>query len=159
MDRYALVPRVLIFVIKDQHVLLIRGAAHKRLWANLYNGVGGHVERGEDILGAARRELLEETGLKAVLRLCGVVTIDVGQKMGVGLYVIRGEHPTGELSASNEGVPEWVPWSKLADLPQVEDLQWLLPRLQKAQPGEPPFSAHSWYDTQGRLQMRFDKQG
>jgi 8-oxo-dGTP diphosphatase len=158
-DRYALVPRVLIFVIQDECVLLIRGAAHKRLWANLYNGIGGHVERGEDVLGAARRELREETGLEAVLRLCGVVTIDVGQTMGVGLYILRGERPRGELSASSEGIPEWVPWSKLAELPLVEDLQWLLPRLQKAQPGDPPFSAHSWYDVQGRLQMRFDDPG
>jgi 8-oxo-dGTP diphosphatase len=153
--RYTLVPRVLIFVTHGESVLLIRGAAHKRLWANLYNGVGGHVEQSEDVLGAARRELFEETGLEAELWLCGVITIDTGQKPGVGLYVFRGERPVGELRASHEGTPEWMPKSKLGDLPLVEDLHLLLPRLLAMQPGEPPFSAHTWYDAQGRLQMRF----
>jgi 8-oxo-dGTP diphosphatase len=155
-SRYTLVPRVLIFVTHGESVLLIRGAAHKRLWANLYNGVGGHVEQSEDVLGAARRELFEETRLEAELRLCGVITIDTGQETGVGLYVFHGKHPVGELRASHEGTPEWVPTSMLEKLPLVEDLHLLLPRVLAMQPGEPPFSAHTWYDAQGRLQMRFN---
>jgi 8-oxo-dGTP diphosphatase len=154
--RYTLVPRVLIFLTQGDSVLLIRGSAHKRLWANLYNGVGGHVERSEDVMGAARRELFEETGLRADLRLCGVITIDAGQETGIGLYIFRGENPVGELRASDEGAIEWVSRSKLKELPLVEDLYLLLPRVLEMLPGEPPFSAHTWYDTQGRLQMRFD---
>ena len=155
-ERYMLIPRVLIFLTQGESVLLIRGAAHKRLWANLYNGVGGHVERSEAVLGAARRELDEETGLKAGLWLCGVITIDTGQETGVGLYIFRGEHPVGELRASSEGTPEWVSKLNLAELPLVEDLFLLLPRVLAMQPGDSPFSAHTWYDEQGRLQMRFD---
>ena len=64
-DRYMLIPRTLIFLRRGESVLLIRGAPNKPLWANKYNGVGGHIERGEDALSAARRELREETGLTA----------------------------------------------------------------------------------------------
>ncbi|MCH7664271.1 MAG: NUDIX domain-containing protein, partial [Chloroflexi bacterium] len=55
-DRYQLIPRVLIFITRGDEVLLLKGAPDKNLWANLYNGVGGHIERGEDVLSAARRE-------------------------------------------------------------------------------------------------------
>ena len=101
-DRYRLIPRTLIFLTRDGQVLLLKGAAHKRLWANLYNGVGGHVERGEDILASARRELAEETGLQeAQLWLCGVITVDTGGNTGIGIYVLR-----GELAADASPLPE-----------------------------------------------------
>ncbi len=43
----------------------------------------------------------------------------------------------------------------LADLPLVEDLPLLLPRILSMQPGEPPFFAHYSYDELGKLNIRF----
>ena len=156
--RYHVVPRTLIFLTREEEeVLLLKGAPNKRLWAGLYNGVGGHVQPGEDVLRAAQRELLEETGLEADLWLCGVVTIDVNPQEGVVLFVFRGEPrtPHAPLRPSVEGSLAWVPLEQWQTLPLVEDLPLLLPRVLAARPGQPPFFAHYTYDDQGKLLIAF----
>ncbi|MCX8024142.1 MAG: NUDIX domain-containing protein, partial [Thermanaerothrix sp.] len=156
-DRYTIIPRTLIFITREDKVLLLKGAPHKRLWAGLYNGIGGHIERGEGILAAARREVREETGLEvANLRLCGVIMIDTGETIGIGLYVFRGEYVTGDVQPSPEGVPEWIAREDLDKLPLVSDLFVLLPRVLDHGENEFPFVAHYYYDTQDHLQVEFE---
>src|SRR5919201_1256123 len=89
--RFQAVPRVLVFVRRGDSVLLLRGAADKRIWPGLLNGIGGHVEADEDPLSAARREVREECGLElpaSALRLAGVISVDLGAgRVGVLLLV------------------------------------------------------------------------
>ncbi len=144
-DRYTLIPRTAIFVRRGDEYLLLKGAPTKRLWAGKYNGLGGHVDRGEDVLTSARRELFEEAGLIADLWLCGTVIVDAGE-MGVLLFVVVGENTQGEVKGSKEGIPEWLQLEALSLLPVVEDLPFLLDKIRRMKRGDPPFSARSYYE-------------
>jgi 8-oxo-dGTP diphosphatase len=145
-DRYMVIPRTAIFLRRGNHFLLLKGAPSKRLRANKYNGLGGHIERGE---------LMEETGLTAALWLCGTLLVDTGQEIGICLYIFTGESDSGEPRESSEGLAEWIPTNRVLDLPVVEDLPILLDRIRKMKRSDIPFSARSYYDEAQRLIIRF----
>jgi 8-oxo-dGTP diphosphatase len=155
IDHYLIIPRVLIFVRRGDSVLLLKGAASKHLWAGRYNGVGGHMERAEDPLSAARRELFEETGLTTSLSLCGTLFVDTGENQGVGIFIFTGEFQSGNIISSSEGTLEWISWNDLPGLPHVEDLPALSRKLRIWKFGDTPFTARSYYDPDGKLIIEF----
>ncbi|GAP20944.1 NUDIX domain-containing protein [Leptolinea tardivitalis] len=157
-DRYKIIPRVLIFLTRGREVLMIKGSPSKRLWANKYNGIGGHIEQGEDVLSAAYRELKEETGIIDVdLEFCALLTIDTGERTGIQLHVFRGKVDEGsepKLEPCGEGSLEWVHQFDMVSLPLVEDLPVLIPRVLAFKSGEPPFFGLYSYSPDGRLNIR-----
>ena len=154
--RYQLIPRTLIFLTRGESVLLLKGAPTKRLWANRYNGIGGHIEKGEDVITSAQRELLEETGLIGEgLWLAGTMTVDAGEPTGIGIFVIKGNYSGGEIRSSQEGELEWVPFNEIQNRDLVEDLPVLLPRVIQQSSGDPPFSARYYYDAEDQLVVEF----
>jgi 8-oxo-dGTP diphosphatase len=157
--RYTVLPRVLVFVFSEGDVLLLKGAPTKRLWANRYNGLGGHVEASEDVYGAARREVMEEAGLVVRdLRLRGVVNVDTGQATGILFFVFSASCDTRATRASEEGTLEWVPLDRIGQYKLVEDLPALLARVQGEDAGAQTaglFFARYSYDVEDRLQIAF----
>ncbi len=155
-DRYTVIPRTLVFITRGDRVLLLRGSAKKRIWANKYNGIGGHIERDEDIYSAARREVIEETGLEVeALRLVGLINIDGDQPTGIMLFVFAAESRSGEPIPSDEGALEWIDFDHITRVDLVEDLPIILPRAIRHPTGASPFFAHYSYNEQEQLVIRF----
>jgi 8-oxo-dGTP diphosphatase len=161
-DRYTIIPRVLVFITRGREVLMIKGAPNKRIWANRYNGIGGHVEQGEDFLTAAYRELHEEAGISNIrLELCAMITIDPGERTGIGMAVFRGTIVEGtevELRPSGEGALEWVHQFDMVSVPLVEDLPVLIPRVLAHKSGAPVIFGQYSYATDCKLKIRFVKE-
>lgn len=143
--RYTVIPRVLVLLTRADRVLLLKGASDKRLWADCYNGLGGHVEPGETPYQAALREVQEESGLSpAALTLRALIHVTMPEPPGVMISVFVGEAPEGMVRASEEGTPVWIPRDALTDLHLVEDLYELLPRL--LSPGDVIFGHYRFTD-------------
>jgi 8-oxo-dGTP diphosphatase len=154
---YQVIPRVLIFVFNSAgNVLLIKGAEHKQRWPGLYNGIGGHIEAGESILEAAHRELFEETGLdNDELRLCGQVMVDASDETGIAIFIFKGYHDGDVFRSSPEGEVRWVKPEDLVNLPIVEDLLDLIPRIASQKDCDPLLIGKYTYDEEGNLVVRF----
>jgi ADP-ribose pyrophosphatase len=159
-DRWTAIPRTLCFITHADAVLLMRRAAHKRAFPGQYNGIGGHVERGEDPLSGALREIQEETGLTPAqlrdVRLRGITHIDAGERVGILLFVFSAVASTRIVTGDeSEGSLHWVPLTEADQLPLVEDLPILLPRLFGPAAGAAPFFAHVRYDAHDRMMICF----
>ena len=134
-------PRTLLFLDRDDRWLFLRGAPGK-WFAGRLNGLGGHVEPGEDVRSAAQRECAEETGLVPVgLELAAIAHVAVPDPgPAVLLFVFTGHLPAGDLRPTREGEHVWhdprdVPRS---DQPFVDDLRVLVPALVGRAPGAAP---------------------
>lgn len=155
-DRYMFVARSLILLVKENRVLLQKAAPTKKIWAGFYNGFGGHIENGEDVLASAKRELMEEAGIDCPdLYLCGIVTIEVNEKQGIMMFVFSGTEISGTLTGSSEGKPEWIDIDKVKDLTVVEDVPFLVEMILKE---KRLFIGHYSYDGSGKLITGFDFQ-
>ena len=102
---------------KSQVLMIHRNKRPHDLHFGKYNGLGGRLEPGEDIVTGMRREISEESGLIADrLMLRGTISWPGFGKEGEDwfgfIFLIENWH--GELNGGNhEGTLEWVPLKTL----------------------------------------------
>lgn len=138
-SRFTVEPRTLVFLLRDEAVLLIERSPRARLFPGYFNGIGGHVERGEDVLTSAQREVREETGLEVgALELRGVLAVGHSQypdashpddEPGALVFIFVGAAAGRAVTPSAEGRLHWVALERLASVRLMPDLPELLPQL------------------------------
>ncbi len=147
----------LAFVCSDDDILLIRRPDDSDRFAGLWNGIGGHVEMGEDIRAAARRELHEESGLDVPdLALRGVIHESGLLGSSYVVFLFQGKTTQRALRAPEGGDLVWQPLAKLCELPLVDDVAEILPRLLVTR--EPLFVTETYDGADVRLRLRFDEE-
>lgn len=158
-NRWLTIPRTLSFVMNKDDILMMKRASHKRVFPNQYNGLGGHIERDEDPLTGAIREIKEESGLDVhSVQLRSIHNIDAGATTGILLFVYTAISDSREVTLdSPEGRLEWIPKSKILDIDLVEDLPFLIPRLFDMDRKQPPYHVHVSYDEKDEIQLNFSE--
>ena len=108
----------LVYLSSHGKVLLIKkapGRSHAGEWI----GLGGKLERGEDPVSSAVREVWEESGLTvADPKLRGTFIWIDDVQFGI-VYIVTGTRWSGTLAESDEGA---LQWQSITDLPSLEGL-------------------------------------
>jgi 8-oxo-dGTP diphosphatase len=137
-----------------QRVLMIhRNARADDQHLGKYNGLGGKMEAGEDIVTCMRREIREEAGIECLtMHLRGTLNWPGFGTRGedwFGFIFIIDSFIGNAYTRNAEGVLEWIERDKLMDLPMWEGDRHFLPLVFDKNPR--PFHGVMPYK-EGRMQ-------
>ncbi len=121
----------LLFVVRDDHILLIR--KKRGLGAGKINGPGGRVEAGETWRQAAIREVVEEVCVVPD-GVCdaGELRFQFVDGYSIHVRVFRADGYQGDPQKTSEATPLWFPVDSIPYAEMWEDdLLWLPLLLQR----------------------------
>jgi 8-oxo-dGTP pyrophosphatase MutT (NUDIX family) len=118
-----------VIVDDDGRIFVQRRSADRRLFPSTWDIVGGHVEPGETLESALRREIYEETGWR-LFQILGTV----GEHSYIGddgvarvetdfLVRVEGDLSRPRLEAGKHSDPRWITEAEIAliDEPDAND--------------------------------------
>ena len=118
-----------------------------------YNGLGGKLERDEDVLSGMRREIREEAGIECLsLHLRGTISWPGFGKHGedwLGFVFLVDAFAGTPFESNPEGTLEWIELERMHELPMWEGDAHFLPLVFDADPR--PFHGVMPYQD-GRMQ-------
>lgn len=153
--KYQLVPRTLVFIEKDRQLLMLSKTKKDSFGYGKLNGVGGHIERGEEPFEAARREVMEEAGIQVKdLEMAAVLFIDINDTPGIQVFVFKAVFDSGNIKASEEGLLKWMTREEIRGSSNiVKDLPFLIEKTDKHIANTPPLMIKYIYDEKGELRI------
>jgi 8-oxo-dGTP diphosphatase len=125
--RYMVIPRTLVFIKRKEKYLLIKKNNKESFGFSKYNGVGGHIEKGEEPFNSALREVNEETGLEVGnMELAAILFVDNNINPGIQVFIFKADYAEGEILNSEEGILCWMAYvdikkskNVLSDVPEL----------------------------------------
>jgi len=154
-SRYSLVPRTLVFIQRGEKILFLRKENKSSYGFGKLNGLGGHIEKGEEPFEAAEREICEESQIEVSnLELAAILTIDINTNPGIMVFVFRAVYESGEPRKSNEGDLIWLSREDISkDITLIKDVPYLVNLCDSYQTGTPPKMVKYLYNDMGDLRI------
>lgn len=122
-----------VYLIRDEKILfLVRNKKNDKVHTKgVYLPIGGHVEFTENIEEAAKREVLEESGITVhKVVLAGIINVRGQQKEhDMLVYLFSSRNFTGEPVTGREGSFAWVDKKDIAKTPTYAGDQIFLPYM------------------------------
>lgn len=118
----------------DTHVLL--GMKKNGFGAGRWNGFGGKVQSGEEVGEAARRELLEESGIgDGVLISAGTLkfSFESAEEPSIDMHIFKLENFFDEPVETKEMRPKWFLFEDIPYQDMWPDNEYWLPRFLKGE--------------------------
>lgn len=123
---------------RSQVLLIHRNARHDDQHLGKYNGLGGKIERDEDVVAGMRREIREEAGIECdALTLRGTISWPGFGKNGedwLGFLFLITEYSGTPYASNPEGTLEWLPVADIMQLPLWDGDRHFLPLVFDSDP-------------------------
>ena len=116
---------------RSKVLLIHRNARPDDQHLGKYNGLGGKIERDEDVVAGMRREILEEAGIECTaMRLRGTISWPGFGRQGedwLGFVFVIDAFEGTPLESNPEGSLEWIEVDRILELPLWEGDRQFLP--------------------------------
>jgi len=146
---YSVNLRTLSFIFNEQNEVLLLERAGDMFDGGMFNALGGHIERGENLFDGAIREVVEEAGFTPDKNeLAGIVHVTNFFGNNVVVVVTKSFTDKKDFVDSEEGKLKWVKIEDLEKYNVYKDLKIYMDRILNS---EKKFSGVGVFDGKGGL--------